>query len=151
MIISMIAKRMGRSLFDIMSQDHIDTDALLKVYADDCTYGGTSDFGVEATVKGKKAIAEWHRRYLEDFPKLKFTVKNICIRETFPLLSAFIGTIVIMTEWSLTQTDKEGKESRYDGITVSYAKRMKAVYVSEYVSFRGLPQLSTLMKESGKA
>jgi hypothetical protein len=149
MIGAMIVKRMVRSQWEMMNRG--DVDSMMASWADDAVYDSASGVGAAVTVKGKKAIAEWHRRYLEDFPKLKFTVNNICLREAFPLLSAFIGTSVIMTEWSLAQTNKAGRESNYDGITVSYVRKMKAVYVSEYISFKGLPELSALMKESGKA
>jgi ketosteroid isomerase-like protein len=149
MIGSMIVKRLVLSQYDMMNRG--DVDSMMASWADDAVYDSASGVGAAVSVKGKKAIAEWHRRYLEDFPKLKFTIKSICIREAFPLLSALIGTSVIMTEWSLAQTDKDGRESKYGGITVSHVKRMKAVYVSEYVSFKGLPQLFALMKESGKA
>jgi ketosteroid isomerase-like protein len=128
MIISMIAKRMGRSSFDIMSQDHIDTDALLKVYADDCTYGGTSDFGVEATVKGKKAITEWLRNWEKEFPKRRFEVKNIAFA-AWPLMP----TNVVLIDWTLTEVNKEGKEFRYNGYSVCHMKNFKMVRGHDYM------------------
>ena len=132
MIISMIAKRMAHSSFDIMSQDHIDTDALLKVYADDCTYGGTSDSGVEATVKGKKAITEWLHNWEKEFPKRKFEIKNIAFA-AWPLMP----TNVCLIDWNLTEVNREGKEFRYSGYSVCHMRNFKMVRGHDYMVSRG--------------
>ena len=68
MIMSMIGKRKIRAGFDIMSHDHIDTDALLKDWADDVVWDGTSELGVGQTIKGKKAVADWVHRWEQEFP-----------------------------------------------------------------------------------
>jgi hypothetical protein len=72
-------------------------------------------------------------------------------QEAFPLLSTLIGTSVIMVDWSITETNKEGREFRYNGGSVFRMKKGKAVYVADYISMVGLPRLSTLTKPSGKA
>jgi hypothetical protein len=74
-------------------------------------------------------------------PKRKFVVKNICFG-AWPLSP----TNVVMAEWSLTQTNKEGKEFKYDGATVVHTRSFRFVRASEYISFAGLPELSTLLK-----
>jgi hypothetical protein len=56
-----------------------------------------------------------------------------------------------MFEWTCWERDKQGKEFQYDGVTVTHIKNMKAVHASEYISFKGLPQLSNLIKPLGKA
>jgi len=149
MIGAMIIKRMVRSAYEMM--DRGDVDSMMANWADDAVYDSASELGVGVTIKDKKAIAEWHRRYVEEFPKRKFTVRNICLREAFPLLSALIGTSVIMVDWSITETNKEGKEFRYNGASVLHMRRGKGIHASDYISMVGLPQLSTLMKPSGKA
>lgn len=145
MIASMIMKRLMRSQLAIMSQDHIDTDALLKMWADDCAYVLPSDFGVGETVKGKKAIAEWFQKWEKEVPKRNFEMKNLAFA-AWPLMP----TNVLLVDWTLTETDKEGKEFRYDGSSVCYIKNFKMVRGSDYISFKGLPQLSTLIKPTVK-
>jgi hypothetical protein len=49
------------------------------------------------------------------------------------------------------ETDKEGQELHYDGVTVGEMRNMKIVRATEYISFKGLPKLSTLIKPMGKA
>jgi hypothetical protein len=69
MIASMIAKRMVRSAILMMNQDDFDVDAFFANWADDAVWDGTSELGVGETIKGKKAIADWFRRWKEEFPR----------------------------------------------------------------------------------
>ena len=146
MIASMLAKRMVRSGILMMNQDDFDVDALLKQWADDGIWDGTSELGVGETIKGKKAIADWFRRWKEEFPKRKFEVKNICF-SAWPLCPTNVTTV----QWSLAQTDKQGREFKYDGVTVIHTRNMKIVRVTEHISFAGLPQISNLIKPTAKA
>lgn len=146
MIASMIVKRMVRAGITKLNQDDYDVDAIMAGWTDDAVWDGTSELGVGETIRGKKAIADWFHRWKEEFPKRKFVVRNICFG-AWPLSP----TNVVMAQWSLTQTDKEGKEFKYDGVTVVHTRNMKIVHATEHISFAGLPQISTLLKPSGKA
>jgi ketosteroid isomerase-like protein len=146
MIASMIVKRNVRSAMLMMNQDDFDVDALLKQWADDAIWDGTSELGIGETIKGKKAIADWFRRWKIEFPKRKFEMKDICF-SAWPLMP----TNVMTAQWSLTQTDKEGREFKYDGVTLFHVRNMKIVRATEHISFVGLPQLSTLIKPTAKA
>jgi len=149
MIGAMIVKRMVRSTYEMVNQG--DVDAVMAGWADDAVYDSASELGVGVTVNGKKAIAEWHRKYVEEYPKRKFTVKDICLGETFPLLSAFIGKSVIMVDWSITETNKEGREFRYNGASVLHMRKGKCIYASDCISMVGLPPISSLTKPTAKA
>jgi len=146
MIASMLVKRMVRSTIEKLNEDDYDVDAVLAGLADDAIWDGTSELGVGQTIKGKKAIADWFRRWKEEFPKRKFEVKNICF-SAWPLCL----TNVCMVDWTLRQTDKQGQEFKYDGVTVIQTKKGKTKRMSDYISFVGLPQLSTLIKPTAKA
>jgi ketosteroid isomerase-like protein len=131
----------------MMSQDDYDVDALVAGFADDAVWDGTSELGVGETIKGKKAIADWFQRWKKEFPKRKLVAKNVCMKGTcLPSLNN-----VMMVDWTCWETDKQGKEFQYDGVTVMHLKNMKVVHASEYISFKGLPPLSTLIKPTGKA
>lgn len=146
MIASMLVKRMVRSVYAKMNEDDMDVDAVLAGLADDAVWDGTSELGVGETIKGKKAIAEWFRRWKEEFPKRNFAVKNICF-SAWPLCP----TNVFMINWALTQTNKEGEEFKYDGATVVQNRNGKTIRMSDYISFVGLPELSTLIKPTSKS
>jgi len=146
MIASMIAKRKIRSAWAMMSQDDYDVDALVAGFAEDAVWDNASDLGVGDTLRGKKAIAEWFHSWKEEFPKRKAVVKNVCMKGTcLPSPNN-----VMMVEWTCWETDKQGKEFQYDGVSVIHIRNKKVVHESEYISFKGLPQLSTLIKPTSK-
>jgi len=147
MIMSMLAKRMMRASFEIMSRDHIDTDALLKDWADDAVWDVPSELGVGQTIKGKKAIADWFHRWEQEFPKRKMVLRNVCMKGTC-LVSP---NNVEMVDWTCLETDKQGREYRYDGATTIVIKNMKAARLTEHISFAGLPPISSLIKPTVKA
>jgi len=125
-----------------MSEEDIDVDAILAMGHDDLVWDSTSDVGVGETLRGKKAVADWIRRWKEEFPKRKYDVKNICF-SSWPL--NFLNNVIMM-QWTLTQTDKQGKTFKYDGATVMHMKNLKLIHATEYISFAGLPKLSDLIE-----
>jgi ketosteroid isomerase-like protein len=143
-IASMVAAKKVRAAWTTMSRSHIDTGALLKDWADDAVWDGTSELSVGQTIKGKKAIADWFHRWEQEFPQRKLVEKNVCMRGTFwPSRNN-----VIMVDWTCRETDKQGREYTYDGVTALHMQDMKIVKVTEYLSFAGLPQLSSLIQPS---
>ncbi len=143
MIASMIVKRMVRSSVDKAFQG--DVESAFANFSDDGVYDIPLDISAGGTVKGKKAAIDWFHRWYEQFPKRKLIMKNISFA-AYPLSP----TNVIMMEWTCVETDKEGKECKYDGVTVTEARKGKGIRMTEYIACRGLPQLSTLIKPSGK-
>ena len=147
MIASWIAKRMVRSVFDKMSRDDFNVNDAMAGMSDDAVYDLPSDLGIGETLTGKKAITDWFEMWKKEFPKRKLVVKNICMRGTC-LPSP---TNVMMVEWSCWEKDKQGKEFQFDGVSVFHIRNSKTVHGSDYISFKGLPQLSNLIKPLGKA
>jgi hypothetical protein len=145
MIASWRVKRMVRSGMNMMNEDDFDVDALVKQWADDAVYDVGSELGVGETIKGKKAIAEWFERWKKEFPKRKFDVKSICF-SAWPLMPRYVMTV----QWSLTETDSQGKEYTWDGVSVLRMKNFKTIRGTEHISMLGLPQLSNLIKPTAK-
>jgi SnoaL-like domain len=120
--------------------------ASLRTLSGDIVWDNTSELGVGETLRGKKDVADWFQRWKKEIPKRKFVVKNICFKGTcLPSPSN-----VVMVEWGCVDTYKEGTEFQYDGVTVLEMKNQKVFRASEYISFKGLPKLSILIKPSGK-
>ena len=145
MIASWMVKRKVLRNFDLVSQDDFDVNAIMADWTDDAVMDGSSELGVGETVTGKKAIADSFERWKKEFPKRKQIAKNISFA-AWPLSL----TNVMMVEWSCWERDKQGKEFQYDGATAMHIKNNKVVHASEYISFKGLPQLSALIKPLGK-
>jgi ketosteroid isomerase-like protein len=149
MIGAVIIRRMVRSAFEMMNRG--DVDSLMSGWADDAIFDFPSIMSVGGTLKGKKEIAAGFRMAFEVYPKRKYVVRDICFQEVFPLLSILFGTYVIMADWTAELTNKEGKELKFDGLTVIHGRRNKHTHVRDYISFLGLPPIPTLIKPSGKA
>jgi len=147
MIMSMIAKWWARVDFEILSRDHVDTNALLKGWAEDAVWDATSELGVGQTIKGKKAIMEWYQRWEQEFPKRRLVVKDVCLKGSF--LPA--PNNVEIVSWTCSETDKQGREYKFDGVTTLVIRNMKVVRATEHISFAGLPPISTLIKPTVKA
>jgi len=125
-----------------MNEDDFDVDKFLAFFHDDCIYDAASDLSIGETIKGKVAKADWFSRWKQEFPKRKLDVKNICF-SSWPL--NFLNNACAV-QWTLTETNKQGKKFRYDGTSVAHIKNFKIIHVTEYISFAGLPKLSALME-----
>lgn len=146
MIASWIVKRMVSRDMNMMNEDDFSVDALLKNYADDAVYDVGSELGVGETMKGKKAIADWLQMLKKEFPRRKVEIKSICF-SAWPLSPSS----VVMLEWTWEETDKEGRQFTYDALSVMKMKIFKLVQGADHISFKGLPQLSTLIEPVSKA
>jgi hypothetical protein len=116
------------------------------MFHNDIVYDTPSDFGIGETLYGKKAVADWFRRWKEEFPKRKLDVKNICF-SSWPL-NFFNNSCAV--QWTLTKTNKQGKTFRYDGASFVYIRKLKTIHATEYISFKGLPKLSELIEPLAK-
>jgi ketosteroid isomerase-like protein len=139
MVMTMIVKRMLRSGMDALNRG--DVDAAMAGWAEDALYEFPSDISVGGRLKGKEEIAGWFRRWIEEYPKRKLTMGNVCLQHT--LLPS--PRNVVMVEWSCEETNREGKDFKYNGVTVFEVRNMKSVRSSEYISFVGLPRIPELL------
>ncbi len=142
-----MVKQVLRSVNDKLSQEHIDTAAVLRWWADDAVWDVPAELGPGQTIRGKQAIADWFHAWEEAFPKRRLEVKRVCVNG-FYLPGR---TSVTVAESTYTETDKGGREYAYDGVTVLQSRNWKIVRATEYVSFAGLPQLATLLQPDTKA
>ena len=146
MIASWIVRRMMRSYFSQINQDDLDVAAATAGMTDDCTHQHSSELGVEEARRGKKAIAEWFEGWKKEFPKRKMVLNNMCFA-AWPLSPSNVWIM----DWSITETSRQGVEYKYDGVMVVHTKGFKVVRGADYISFKGLPRLSDLIKPAGRA
>ncbi len=143
MIASWIVRRMIRA--DLARVVRGDIDAALTKWDDDGIYDYPSNLSAGGTIQGKEAIADWHHRWFEEFPRRDIIVRNIAFG-AWPLSPSN----VVMVEWTCEETNKEGQEFKYDGVSVIHMRRYKCIKWSDHISFKGLPQISTLLASAGK-
>lgn len=127
MIGAIIAKKKIRSAFANLNRR--DLPAFLANFAEDCIYVVPGNISVSGTIKGKKNIEEWWRKFMEQFPKVMFTLKNVCVQNIF----AFSGTNTVTAEWDDALVNREGKECPGEhGVTVANIRKGRIVLLSVY-------------------
>lgn len=127
MIGAIIAKSKVRSAFKALNRR--DLAAFFSGWAEDSVFFYPGDVSASGKMEGKKVIAEWFRKYLDQFPKLNFTLKNVSVENIF----AFGGTNSVAVEWDLSLTNREGKDFQNSGVTIISVKGGKVILVRDYI------------------
>lgn len=127
MIGALIAKYKINHAFDALNRR--DFEAFLSDWRDDCTFIYPGNLPASGKFEGKDAIAKWFKNFLNQFPGLTFTVKNLCVDNVFD----FVGTNTVAAHWDINLKNKDGKEVQNSGVTVIHIKFGKADYVKDYI------------------
>jgi len=127
MIGAIIIKKKVRSAFNYLNKRNI--PAFLAHWAEDATFIYPSDVSVGGKIEGKKAIEKWFQKFLEYFPELNLTPKNVCVQNIFSLS----GTNIIAVELDVTGKNKEGFVFQNRGVTMINTKKGRAVLVRDYI------------------
>ena len=127
MIGTLIARSKIRSGFNSLNQHDMDT--FLAAWADDATFIYPGNLSVSGEIKGKKAIEEWFRNFMEQFPQVNFTLKHICLQNIFDM----VGTNHVAVHWDTKLKNRDGKEFQNSGVTTINLKKGKAVLVRDYI------------------
>ena len=127
MIGAIVGKRKVRSKFDDLNKR--DVQAFTAGWAEDATFIFPSYISAGGEIKGKKAIEEWFNKWMEQFPKVNFVVKNVFVSNVF----AFGSTNVFAVEWDENVTNRDGKDFQYGGVTVIQVKNGLATLVRDYI------------------
>jgi ketosteroid isomerase-like protein len=128
MIGALIAKRKIRSGFSKLSEHRL--DEFLKNWADDATYIYPGNLSVSGEYRSKQDIEVFFRKWLEQFPVSSFTLKHICVQNTFDM----VGTNHIAVEWDATIKNKNGKEHQNHCVTTIDLKMGKAILVRDLMA-----------------
>ena len=127
MIGAFIAKKKISSAFDALNRR--DFSAFLSAWRDDCVFIYPGDISASGKMEGKTSIENWFQNFMDQFPKIKFTIKNICVENIFD----FVGTNVVTAHWDVSLTNRDGKEIQNSGITIINIKFGKAGLVIDYL------------------
>jgi ketosteroid isomerase-like protein len=124
-ILPWIIRRKVRATFIHFNQH--DVKNFLKAWNENGVfiYPGTSSLA--GRFEGKKAVEEWFRTYMDYFPKINFTIKNIFVKSVFGVFSNVTGV-----EWDVAITNKKGENYNYSGVTVIHMDKLKVVLVKDY-------------------
>ena len=124
---AVIAKKKVTAAFDLINQRNL--TAFLADWADDAIFFYPGDLSISGKIEGKKAITEWFQKFLEQFPKIHFTVKNVYVQNIF----ALGGTNVVAVETAVALTNREGKDFQNKVVSVINLHKGKAVLGRDYL------------------
>src|SRR4051812_8390522 len=121
MIGTIIARRaVARSFLALSNHD---LAAFMKPWRDDGEFIYPGDIpSVSGVFKGKAAVEGWFAHFFEQFPSIRFDVRDVCMRNIFD----FVGTNVVAVHWDVDQTNRDGFSSRSSGVTIIHLQWGKA-------------------------
>ena len=131
MIGALLVKRMVPAAFEATNRH--DIEAVLKNYSDNITLVYPGDVSASGTYRGKDEVRTFLQRWFEQFPTVRFTVKNVAVSNLFDL----IGNNVIAIEWEVDVENRDGLAFHNSGVTIATVRRGKAVYSQDYFSDTG--------------
>jgi len=127
MIGAVIAKRRARSAYDALNQH--DVAKSVSNWTEDATWTMSGNVSISGETKGKKAIEAAFVKWMEQFPKIEFTVKEVFISNIF----ALGATNNIAVEWDIVEANCEGKEFHNSGVSIIRVKGGKVVAMRDYI------------------
>jgi len=127
MIGAIIAKKAIANSFENLNQH--DLSGFMSSWRDDGVFIYPGDIPESGILKGKKDVEDWFRNFLEQFPKIQFDIKDICVRNIF----ALTGTNVVSVHWNLQLTNKDGREGQNSGVTVITIEGGKVSQVKDFI------------------
>jgi len=127
MIGALIIKRKVSSAFEALNRR--DMSGFLSAWKDDALFVYHGNISASGEMEGRAAIENWFQRFLDQFPMVKFTLRNISVQSIFD----FIGTNVVAAHWDVELTNRDGKEIQNSGVTIINIKRGKAFLVKDYL------------------
>jgi ketosteroid isomerase-like protein len=110
-----------------------DIEAVLKNYSNDIVFVYPGDVSASGTYRGKDEVRSFFERWFEQFPTVRFTVKNVAVSNMLDL----IGNNVVATEWEVDIVNRDGLAFHNSGVNITTVRRGKAVYTQDYISDTG--------------
>lgn len=127
MIGAIIARKAIAGAFEALNNH--DLEKFMSAWSDDATFVYPGEIPQSGTFKGRNAVEGWFKGFFEQFPKIRFDVKDICIKNIF----AMSGTNVVIAHWDIYLTNRAGREGQNAGVTAITIKGGKVVHVKDFI------------------
>ncbi|MGD2187555.1 MAG: nuclear transport factor 2 family protein [Desulfobacterales bacterium] len=127
MIGALIAKSKVTSSYGLLNSR--DIKRFLANWHDESIWVYPGSISASGEFKGKKAIEEWFKKYLDQFKIVEITPKSVCVKNIFD----FAGTNVVAVNWDEKLTNKDGNQFQFTGVTVITLKFGKATHAQDYI------------------
>ncbi|HUI55587.1 MAG TPA: nuclear transport factor 2 family protein [Bryobacteraceae bacterium] len=127
MIGALVARRALVKAFDALN--HHDLTKFMSAWRDDGAFIYPGDIPESGAFKGRNAVEAWFRRFFEQFPEIRFNLRDVCVRNLFDLS----GTNVVAVHWDLHLTNREGREGHNSGVTVVSIEHGRVYLVKDFI------------------
>lgn len=113
MIGTLLAQRKTPQIYAAFNRH--DLEAVLANFADDVTFVFLSDVKASGVNAGKEAVRRWFERFFEQFPILRFTVRQVAVANLFDL----VGNNVVATRWDVEVVNRDGRQGQNSGVMLA--------------------------------
>jgi ketosteroid isomerase-like protein len=113
--------------------DKHDLAQFMSAWRDDGVFIYPGEIHASGTFRGKSAVEGWFRNFFDQFPKIHFDIRDMCVRNIF----ALGGSNVVAVHWNIQLTNREGRVGQNSGVTVVTIKSGKVVQVQDFISDLG--------------
>jgi ketosteroid isomerase-like protein len=127
MIGALMARKALAGAFDALNRH--DLPRFMEAWRDDGVFIYPGDIPESGTVAGKAAVEGWFRRFFEQFPRIEFDVKDICVKNICDLT----GTNTVAVHWDIGLTNSLGREGENSGVTVITIEHGKVILVKDFI------------------
>jgi len=127
MIGALVARKALSGAFDALN--HHDLAKFMSAWREDGVFIYPGEIPESGTFQGKRAVEGWFRRFFEQFPKIRFDIQDLCVRNIFDLS----GTNAVAVHWNLQLTNRDGRVGQNSGVTVVNIKRGKVFLVKDFI------------------
>ena len=127
MIGAVIARKAIRGAFEALNRH--DLALFMSGWRDDGVFIYPGDIIESGVFEGKDAVESWFRGFFEQFPKIRFDIRDIGIKN----ITAFSGTNTITVRWNIYLTNRNGREGQNSGVTVIEIVGGKVFRVQDFI------------------
>ncbi len=127
MIGALIARKAIAGSFEALNRH--DLAKFMSAWRDDGVFIYPGEIPASGTFRGKSAVEGWFRDFFDQFPRIRFDVQDICVRNIF----AVGGTNVVAVHWNLQLTNRGGRAGQNSGVTVISINGGKVVMAKDFI------------------
>jgi len=127
MIGAIIAKKAIAGAFEALNRH--DLAKFMSAWRDDGVFIYPGEIPESGTFTGRSSVEGWFRRFLEQFPEIRFEIQDICVKNIF----AFGGTNVVAVKWNIHLLNRTGRRGQNSGVTVISIKGGKVYLVKDFI------------------
>ena len=127
MIGALVARKALAGAFDALNQH--DLAKFMSAWGDDGVFVYPGEIPESGTFQGKSAVEGWFRHFFEQFPRIRFDIQDLCVRNIFDVS----GTNVVAVHWNIQLTNREGRVGENSGVTVVNIRRGKVFLVKDFI------------------